>query len=116
MRKLLTFLVICTTLVIKSYSQTGEVRGFVYTADNGEPVGFVNILIKETRQGTASDENGFYSIAKLEPGKYTMICTSLGYDSNVVKIEIKANRIVKHDFFLTENSYDFDVVTVSAEK
>jgi hypothetical protein len=86
MRKLLTFLVICTTFIFKSYSQTGEVRGFVYTADFGEPLGFVNILVKETRQGTASDENGFYSIAKLEPGKYTLICTSLGYDSSVVTI------------------------------
>jgi hypothetical protein len=116
MRKLITFLVFCTTFIAKSYSQTGEVRGFVYMSNNGEPLGFVNIIIKENRLGTASDENGFYSIAKLEPGKYTLICTSLGYDSSVVKIEIKPNRITKLDFFLKESSYDFNEITVSAEK
>ena len=76
-RKIILIGLICGINLTKLFAQTGEIRGFIYSAQKGEPLSYVNIIIKETRQGISSNENGFYNIAKIEPGKYTIICTSL---------------------------------------
>ena len=115
-RKIILIGLICGINLTKLFAQTGEIRGFIYSAQKGEPLSYVNIIIKETRQGISSNENGFSNIAKIEPGKYTIICTSLGYDSSVALVEIKAGKIIKKDFYLSEGAYDIGEYKVSAER
>ncbi|MBW7846108.1 MAG: carboxypeptidase-like regulatory domain-containing protein, partial [Bacteroidia bacterium] len=67
-------------------AQTGEVRGFVYDKENGEPIIFTNVFIQELMLGKATDINGFYALTKLKEGKYTLKCVALGYDTASVQI------------------------------
>ncbi len=113
--KLISFL-FCLCNGLFSYSQNAEIRGFVYSADKGEPLSYVNVFLKETRQGIATDENGFYHISGIEPGTYTLLCISLGYDSAVFVIDVKPGRLLKKDFYLKESAYDFKEFKLSAEK
>ena len=83
-----------------SYSQSANVRGFVYTKDNGEPVLFTNVYMKGTTYGASTDVNGFFSITKLPPGTYTLLITYLGYDSLKETITVKAGELVDNNMIL----------------
>jgi Family of unknown function (DUF5686)/CarboxypepD_reg-like domain len=76
------FALLNTTLVFA----TG-VRGII-KADNGEPLPFATIYIKELGTGTTSNAQGFYEIA-LPEGTYTLSYQFLGHESQqkVVTVE-----------------------------
>ncbi|MDP5097757.1 MAG: TonB-dependent receptor, partial [Flavobacterium sp.] len=55
------------------------------------------IVIKGTKQGTSTDENGKYSIS-LKPGNYTIVIGYLGYETKEIPFTIKANekKVINH--------------------
>lgn len=62
--------------------ETGSIAGKLTDKDyNNEPLAFANVLIEGTTIGTTSDFDGFYEIANLEPGTYTIIFSFLGYET-----------------------------------
>lgn len=65
-------------LVWVAAAQTGTIYGVVTEAEN--PVPFVNILLKDAELGTASDEDGNFSITNLAAGKYILLASAIGYE------------------------------------
>ncbi len=98
------------------FSQTGSIRGFVYEDKTGEPVVYAHVYLKGTNHGGATDVNGYFNLTKIQPGKYTLISTALGYDTVSVKIEIVANKIINQKLTLSELSIMLDDAVVSAER
>lgn len=73
------------------FAQNGTVTGTILDKEfNNEPLPFANIIIKGTKQGTSTDENGKYSIT-LKPGSYTLVIGYLGYETKEIPFTIKAN-------------------------
>lgn len=97
-------------------AQTGAVRGFVYDKGTGGPIIFTNVVLKGTTIGAATDVNGYYSITKVPAGKYTLTVTALGYDTLTKEIEVKPDRIVSEQLYISETSIKMRAVVVSAEK
>ncbi|MEP3568562.1 MAG: TonB-dependent receptor [Flavobacteriaceae bacterium] len=60
------------------WSQDGTVHGTV--SEKGQTLPFINIYLKGTQNGTASDENGNYSIPNLSPGNYILVASAIGYE------------------------------------
>ncbi len=77
-----------------SMAQTATIRGFVYEKETGEPVMFTNVYLKGTTYGASTDVNGFYTITKVPSGSYTLLVTSLGYDSLAEKITLKKGDVI----------------------
>ena len=40
-------------------AQKATIRGYIYDADNGQPVIYANVYLNGTTLGTTSDANGF---------------------------------------------------------
>ncbi|HEX8514803.1 MAG TPA: TonB-dependent receptor [Bacteroidia bacterium] len=101
-----------------TFSQsTGTIRGFVYLKDSGEPMLFTNVVLKGTTIGNATDVNGYYSITKVPPGNYTiMIASTLGYDSLLVPVTVKAGEILNKNLTLVKSNVNLKVVEISAEQ
>lgn len=59
-----------------------------------------NIVVKELKQGTASDANGFYRLSGVKPGKYTLEVSYIGYDNVVKTVEVNL-ATVEQDFQLS---------------
>ena len=96
-------------------AQTGAIRGFVYLKDSGEPVLFTNVVLKGTSIGNSTDVNGYFSITKVPPGSYTlMIASTLGYDSLLIPVTIKAGDILNQKIFLVKSDIKLKTVEVSA--
>lgn len=97
-------------------SQNGSLRGFVYNKSDGEAVPFSNVYFKGTTIGANTDLNGFFSITKVPPGKYTLLITNLDFDTITEAITITAGEILSKKYFCTKGGVKLKEVEISAEK
>lgn len=60
------------------------------------------VYVRELKSGVISDDNGYFTIPKLLPGKYTLEISYLGYEPFRVVVEVAAGRMVERNVVLTE--------------
>lgn len=114
MRRLLLILI----LLFSGYSfsqQTGNLAGVVTDAKTNEPLPGVNVIIKGTYYGAASDINGAYKITGISEGKYNIDVSLIGYKTyQFTGIQVNANKTTKLDVTLEETvlTLNQDVVVV----
>ncbi|MGA1494980.1 MAG: carboxypeptidase-like regulatory domain-containing protein, partial [Rhodothermales bacterium] len=60
-------------------AQEASISGFVRDAETGETLLLANVRIKDTLIGTATNNSGYYTLAGLEPGEYTLQFSYIGY-------------------------------------
>lgn len=106
----------CFLFTFALVSQTSTIRGFVYDAKTGEPVIFTNVVLKGTSYGVPSDVNGYYSITKVPPGKYTLQVSNITYATFELPIELKAGDVINQKILLEEESKTLKEFTVSGDK
>lgn len=82
------------------------------TDRSGEPVPYATVYIQELRQGTTANTRGDYEL-KLPPGKYFLICQSLGYEPVFAEVSL-GEAIVIRDFVLPEQYYEIPEVRITA--
>lgn len=114
--KLLLAVLIMALSFTAAHAQSGTIRGFVYTKDNGEPALFTNVYLKGTTLGASTDLNGFFSITKIPPGTYTLLATYLGYDTATEVIQVTANQIINKKYFLAKAAIQLTEVVLTAEQ
>jgi len=111
------YLLTCFSLLsIFAYSQSGNIRGFIYDEKTGEPVIFCNVYLAGTNYGSTSDIDGFYTIANVPPGEYLLICKYIGYDSTGYNITLKSNQILDKKIILKQSDIRLKEVVISAKK
>lgn len=111
-----TIYTFCFLLAVTfGFAQHATVRGFVYNKANGEPVAFSNVFLKGTTNGTSTDLNGFFTIAKINPGAYTLMVTNLEFDTISESITLKAGEILNKKFFSEKGGVALTQVDVTAE-
>ncbi|HMD14425.1 MAG TPA: carboxypeptidase-like regulatory domain-containing protein, partial [Bacteroidota bacterium] len=59
--------------------QTGNIKGTVIDKRTGDALPFVNIVLKGTSLGTASDERGTFILTNVPAGSYTLSASLIGY-------------------------------------
>ncbi|MCW5516458.1 TonB-dependent receptor [Muriicola sp. Z0-33] len=89
---------ICLFSLFGVNSQNAEVLGSVNAEDSVVP--YVNILLKGTQLGTASDEAGIYKLSNIPPGNYKITATVLGYYPYTKSISLTANQQLRLDIEL----------------
>lgn len=114
------YLLLSLFFSIANFAQNGTVTGTILDKEfNNEPLPFANIIIKGTKLGTSTDENGKYSIS-LKPGSYTLVIGYLGYENKEIPFTIKANEKKVIDYTLEASGVqlkDIEIVqTVLKEK
>lgn len=99
-----------------AFAQTGTIKGFVYDKETGEPIIFTNVILEGTGMAAQTDVDGYYSIAQVPEGNYTLFCTLIGYDTFKTSIEVPANRIINKKIFLKQSSVELEGVEITARK
>src|SRR5699024_931724 len=85
--KFLSILAICCLITTASYAQNDyKVSGVVTDASSGETIPGVNILVKGTTTGTATDAEGTYSLT-VPSSKDTLLVSSIGYADQTIPIQ-----------------------------
>ena len=99
-----------------SQSKTGIISGEVRDAITKQPLPGANILIDGTNLGSACDENGYYVIKDVVPGKYSLKVSMVGYLSSVItELNISPNRNQSVNFELNSTAMEMDEVNVTAD-
>ena len=111
---LLVFMMI--TSVFAFAQGDNSIKGFVYESSNGEPVMFANVFLKGTTLGSTTDINGYFSITRIPDGTYTIMVTSIGYDTVSEVVSLKNNQILNKKFSISETSIQLAAVSISADK
>jgi TonB-linked SusC/RagA family outer membrane protein len=92
---------------IAACKQEFEVKGNITDAETGEPLPGVNVVEKETQRGTATDQDGNYSI-KVSGPDAVLVFSSVGYLSE----EIDVAGQTKIDLTLVESIEALDEIVV----
>ena len=93
-----------------------SIKGFVYEKSNGEPVMFANVFLKGTTLGSTTDINGYFSITRIPDGTYTIMVTSIGYDTITEVVSVKGSQILNKKYSIEEASIQLAAVSITADK
>lgn len=96
---------------------TGKVAGRVTNKKTGEPMVGVNIMIKGTRFGAASDPDGYYYILHIPPGVYEVSASMIGYETRINQgVKVSADFTTTVDFVMSDKVLAGDEVIITAQK
>jgi TonB dependent receptor/CarboxypepD_reg-like domain/TonB-dependent Receptor Plug Domain len=93
-RLIIVLIFLCPVLLIAQTKYT--LSGYVRDTLNGETLIGATISVQGQSKGISSNQYGFYSITLL-PGKYTLICSYVGYVPQVLEISLTGNRQLNFD-------------------
>ncbi|MFQ5637626.1 MAG: TonB-dependent receptor domain-containing protein [bacterium] len=110
-------LLISTNLPLLYAGTTGKIAGRVTDKKTGEPMVGVNVVMKSTRLGAATDAEGYYFILHVPPGVYEMTARMMGFEAPTKQgVRVSADMTTTVNFALTDKVIAGDVVVVTAEK
>ncbi|MBR4568574.1 MAG: TonB-dependent receptor [Bacteroidales bacterium] len=110
-RLLITVAMLMIPLCLAGQTRRYTVSGHVKDAASGEMMIGAVVNPAGSTSGTVTNAYGFYSI-QLPAGDYELCCSSLGYDADTVRINLKGN--LKQDFTLKESLLYLEGSTVTA--
>lgn len=84
------------------------------TNEKNEPVPFVNIFVQQLNSGTSTDDNGKYFL-RLDPGIYDIVLSSIGYESQIVKVAIQDKPTVRN-YQLISSTQELEQVIIKASR
>src|SRR5204863_9266109 len=112
--KLLAFVFLfSSTAFLSSAQQKYTISGYVKEASSGESLLGANVYLKETLQGTQTNQYGFYSLTVAE-GKYTIVYSYIGFEEQRFEIDLTQN--LQKNIDLGEKALETKEVTVQGER
>lgn len=105
--------------IISTFAQNaGKLGGKIVDAANNEPLIGVNIMLKGTYYGAATDVNGVFSIPNITPSSYTITVSFIGYKTveyTGYRIEAGRTRELNVKMEQTALTLDHDIVVVGSK-
>lgn len=105
MKKLFLLLLFPTVLL-------AQISGQVLSATDRKPVGFASVFINNSTLGTTADENGRFSLSRLQPGKHELVVSIVGYEKFMTVITSPSSKPI--EIFIKEKDQMLDPVLVKA--
>jgi hypothetical protein len=99
--------------------EAATLRGFVTDAEDGQPLigaHVVLIAVDSTLFGTIADVDGFYTIANVPAGAYTLKATFVGYQPHDSPISLEPSQIARRDIELELSDETFEEVLIQSER
>ena len=112
MKKCLLILILL--LSVNAFTQNVSVSGFVREAANGEPLFYVNVFLKNTNYGAATNQEGYFVIPSVPPGEYEIMVSIIGYEDVKQKLILRTGKNQRIDFRLKVTAIEGEAVTVTA--
>lgn len=103
---LLIFLLTGTFVSAQSVKLYGTI-----TNGKGEPLAFASVQVKEYKQGSVTKEDGSYEL-ELDPGKYDLVITMVGYKPAIITIIIGKTNYQKDIILEAGDATNLSEVTI----
>ncbi|MCU0446627.1 MAG: TonB-dependent receptor [Microscillaceae bacterium] len=102
-----------SSICVTAFAQF-SISGKVSDQSSGEVLTGANVYLENTWQAAASDWRGFYKLAPVKPGNYTLKVSFVGYDTFTQVIEIADNQEI--NIQLKASNFIADEVVVRATR
>lgn len=115
MKSVFTIILLCLGLTLSFPQESGNLAGKITDEKSGEGLPGVNIILKGTYYGAATDINGSFRINSISTGNYTIEISYIGYRTmQFTGIKIEAGKTKQLDVKLEESvlTLSQDVVVV----
>ena len=103
-----------TTILIQTDARNGQVSGKI-TDQNGNALPFVSVVLKGTRMGGSSDEEGNFSFYAPE-GEYSIIASSVGFGTFSYRVTIVPDETLTIKFTLQPSTESLQEVVVQGRR
>lgn len=97
-----------------TFAQTVSIKGKVFDAKTKKPLYYSVVNLKGTYMYDLTNEDGSYTLSEVQPGKYIMYISVLGYQAQENEITINKSR-TELNIYLHPSSLDLEEVTVTAQ-
>jgi hypothetical protein len=117
----LALALLCIGLPVAHAATTGKIQGRIVATDNGEPIGFADLLLIPAdttlrRVGGLTHADGTY-LLEARPGRYTLQIRALSYSTKRVEgIAIEEGKLVPFSTALAPEALVQEEVVVEAER
>ena len=112
---LLSLFFILLTSTITWAQEKGNIKGQISLNDNQSPEN-ISVILKGTRLGTVTDENGNYKIKNVKAGNYTLKISAIGYITKELKINLAEGQELIQNTKINYNSEELTEVTINGSK
>ncbi|MDN3668086.1 TonB-dependent receptor [Echinicola jeungdonensis] len=107
-----SLLCICLLFQITlSFAQKGKLEGIVKN-QNGKPIEFINVLIKDSSKGTLTDEKGKFSFDQAPEGHQIIQFNSFAYENSNRPVQIEPGKTTKIEVVLKEGELELQTVEI----
>jgi hypothetical protein len=109
-----TFTILIAFLSLSALAQQSGVKGSILS-DDGNPLSFATIFVKQTGTGTTANAEGAFDIP-LKPGRYDLVFQHLGRKTEVRVIEVKEGSVETLDIKLVAQDIILKEVIVGGDQ
>lgn len=95
--------------------EKATIKGQITLKNNESPEN-ISVVLKGTKSGTTTDEEGNYTLKNIKPGTYTLKVSSVGYITQEKSIVLKEGDNLIQNFTVATNSEDLTEVVVNGGK
>jgi outer membrane receptor for ferrienterochelin and colicins len=112
----LIILLFCSIAGFAQKKTDANINGHVINKISKEHIPFINVSIKGTTIGTATDATGHYYLRNLPVGEYTIAVSGVGYKTIEQQIKLFAGKTIEINFEIEEDQIQLDGVVISANR
>lgn len=97
-------------------AQPASLAGYIIDATSGETLLTAHVRLDGTDLGAATNNAGYYALAGLQPGTYTVIASYIGFRSERIEVELAPGEERRLDIELQPQEYRVGEITVTADE
>lgn len=114
MKKLIIISLLILFYTTSIFAQS-SIKGNITDSNTGEYIPYANISIGN-KQGTISNDMGFFTFKNLQSGEYTLNITYIGYKTLLKKISLQNNEILELNLQLQPSNFTAEEIVITATK
>ena len=96
---------------------TGKISGRILDNENDAPLPGANIILLPDYTGTSADEDGYFNLINVSPGKYTVKVMVIGFETVIFEnVVVSVNRTTSLDVKMNQTMIEGKEVMVYATK
>ena len=91
-----------------------NIFGHVVNSKTGQHISYINIVLKNTTIGVATDATGHYALKNLPEGTFTVVAEGIGFKPQEKEVELTRGKSIEVNFEIEEDALNLNEVVVTA--
>ena len=116
MNKKIIFLSVLMLIFVAAKAQNSDANIIGHVVCNGEHLPFVNVVVKGTTIGTATDVTGHYQLNNMPVGDIVLVADAIGYKPQEIEIKTEKDNTSEIHFDLKEDVLGLEEVVITGDR